>query len=320
MQPGSNEVAAPHAGACLLTGGSGMIGQALAGALEAGGQVVVQAVRGSRPGGNPRRSIPWDPQAATAFADPAALEGLDAVVHLSGANVAAHRWTEAYKREILTSRTESTLALARTLATLRPPPAVLLSASATGFYGDRGNEVLNEASMPGGDFLAQTCRAWEAATAVAEAAGIRVIHLRLGVVLSARGGALGKVLPLFRAGLGGRLGSGRQWMSWIAIDDAVGAIVHLLGLGPAGAGSPRGAVNCVAPYPVTNAEYTGALAQVLHRPAVLPAPAFALRLALGEMADVAVLSSCRALPEALVQSGFCFRFPRIGPALEHLLG
>ncbi len=318
----------------LLTGGSGLVGRAIAGELDRRGFRIVQAVRGERalpPGNGAGNSLQarWQPQADQPFADPALLEGLDVAIHLSGANLAGKRWTEAYKREIVSSRTVSTAALARTLSALERPPRLLISASATGIYGNRGDEVLTEASSLGGDFLSQTCQAWEAATD--PAAGLRVVHLRLGVVLDPGNGALAKVLPLFRAGLGGRLGSGRQWMSWVAIDDLVRAVMHIAGYGadpvqPAGAGVANvrpvrldGPVNCVTPVPVTNAEYTRALAAALHRPALVAAPAFALRLALGEMADAAILASCRALPEKLLASGFRFRFPEIGSALAHLL-
>ncbi len=313
----------------LLTGGSGLVGQAIAAELQ---KLRVQPVLASRATAGPLQSrgagaasetLPWFPAQADAFPEPDRIEELTAVIHLSGANLAARRWSPDYKREIVTSRTQTTAALARTLARLSTPPGVLISASATGFYGDRGDEVLTEQSAPGKDFLAETCEAWEAATRPAVEAGIRVVHLRLGVVLTPKGGALAKVLPLFRAGLGGRLGSGMQWMSWIALDDVVQAVVSLAGLGERAGqdqtGSLAGPVNCVAPAPVTNAEYTRSLARVLHRPAFTAAPAFALRLAVGEMADAALLASCRAVPEKLLGSGFAFRYPAIEPALAHLL-
>ncbi len=326
----------------LLTGASGMVGRALAQAITGRHLRLIQAVRGPAPpsgaGGPQAVQARWNPLAPTPFADPGLLEGLDVAIHLSGANLAAHRWTAAYKKEIVSSRTVSTAAIARTLASLAHPPRLLITASATGIYGDRGDEILTETSPPGRDFLSETCLAWEAATAsaITPANGMRVVHLRLGVVLDPEGGALAKVLPLFRAGLGGRLGNGRQWMSWIAIDDLVRAVMHIAGYGadPApdqsaldtqsadpAAPDPllEGPVNCISPFPVTNAAYTRALAAVLHRPALAAAPAFALRLALGEMADQALLASCRALPARLTASGFRFRFPEIGAALEHLL-
>ncbi len=243
------------------------------------------------------------------------LEGLTAAIHLSGANVAAHRWTPEYMREIEASRVGSTGTLARVLAGLERPPRVFLVASATGIYGDRGDEVLTEDSAPGTGFLAEVCRNWEAAAEPAVVAGIRVVHLRFGVVLSAGEGALGKLAPLFRMGLGGRLGSGRQWMSWMGIEDAVAAVRFLLK-------TPQivGAVNMTAPNPVTNAEFTRVLGRVLHRPALLPAPAFALRLALGRMADEALLASARAMPKRLMDAGFRFAQPTIEEALAAALG
>jgi len=327
-------------GRVLITGGSGLVGRALAAEIERRGLGLVQGVRGRARSSNPAAiEAPWEPEAARPFADTSLLEGVEVAIHLSGANLAGRRWTPAYKREIVSSRTVSTAALARTLASLKQPPRLLIAASAVGIYGDRSDALLTEDSSlgPADDFLTATCKAWEQATQDASAHGIRVVHLRLGVVLDAGGGALAKMLPLFRAGLGGRLGSGQQWMSWIAIDDLVRAVMHLAGYGadaplaspPARvsaedqAGSPvealTGPVNCVSPAPVTNAEYTRALAASLHRPAFATAPAFALRLALGEMADAALLASCRAVPQALLASGFRFRFQEIGPALAHLL-
>jgi uncharacterized protein (TIGR01777 family) len=305
----------------LLTGGSGLVGQALAAGFN---RAEIGVLRAAREAGSVLAAggqvIPWNPRKAKAFEHPAALEGLLAAVHLSGANVAARRWTQEYKKEIVSSRTETTAAVARTLAALKRPPRVLISASATGVYGDRGNEVLTEESALGHDFLSETCVQWEASTSDAEEAGIRVVHLRLGVVLTPAGGALAKMLPLFRAGLGGRLGSGTQWMSWVTLDDVVEAVLYIVGISREGGGTGlRGAVNCIAPFPVTNAEYTKELAGVLHRPAFVVAPAFALRLGLGEMADAALLASCRAVPGKLQASGFQFGYPRLKPALEHLL-
>jgi len=323
-------------GGILLTGGSGLVGRALTAEITRRGLRLVQGVRsGGGSTNDAALQVRWQPEAAKPFADTAPLEGVDVAIHLSGANLAGSRWTAAYKREIVSSRTVSTAAIARTLASLEQPPRLLISASAVGIYGDRGDELLTEDSAlgPADDFLTATCKAWEQATVDASAHGIRVIHLRLGVVLDPGGGALAKMLPLFRAGLGGRLGSGQQWMSWIAIDDLVRAVMHLAGYGAGPAAdvpevSPKlssrvdaiaGPVNCISPAPVTNAEYTRALASTLHRPAFATAPAFALRLALGEMADAALLASCRAVPQALLASGFRFRFPEIGPALAHLL-
>jgi len=225
--------------------------------------------------------------------------------------VAAHRWTAAYKKEIVESRVRTTQALARLLSQLKHPPRAFLCASATGIYGNRGEELLTESSPAGTGFLAETCVAWEAATL--PATGIRVAPVRFGVVLSPDGGALAKMLPLFRIGAGGRLGSGKQWMSWISLPDLISAIFHLL------RAEINGPINFVAPTPVTNAEFTHTLAAALHRPAIVPAPAFALRLALGEMADEALLASQRVLPEKLIQSGFRFEHPDLAAAFAVLL-
>ena len=222
-----------------------------------------------------------------------------AAVHLSGANVSGRRWTESYKREMWTSRVDSTRVLAESLAKLKNPPPVLVAASAVGFYGNRGDEILDEDSPAGRGFFPELCAAWEAAAQPAVEAGIRVVHVRLGVVLSARGGALAKLLPIFRLGLGGPLGDGRAWMSWLGEADAVRAILFA-------AENPllSGAVNMVAPQPVTNAEFTRALGRAVHRPALIPAPAFALRIAFGQMADEALLASTRVLPKRLSAAGF----------------
>jgi hypothetical protein len=244
-------------------------------------------------------------------AEAAALEGFDAVIHLSGANLAARRWTAEYRREIVASRVESTRALATMLASLRQKPRTFVAASAIGFYGDRGDEVVDESSSSGTGFLAEMCRAWEDATAPAEAAGMRVTHMRFGVALAPHDGALAKMLPLFRLGLGGRLGSGEQWVSWIALRDLVAAVLFVLD-----SNELAGAVNLTSPQPVTNTELTRALAQVLHRPAVLPAPAFALRIALGPMADEALMLSTRVAPARLVDAGFRFEYPEIEGALR----
>ncbi len=259
----------------------------------------------------------WNPAAASAIADTAPLEGLAAAIHLSGASVAGHRWTPAWKREMGASRVESTRALAIALAGLRQPPKALLVASATGVYGDRGDDLLDERAEPGSGFLADLCREWEAAAQPAVDAGIRVVHLRFGVVLG-RGGALAKMLPLFRLGLGGRLGSGRQWMSWISLADAVAAMLFALDSNSA-TPALAGPINLTAPNPVTNAEFTRALGRAVHRPAILPAPAFALRLALGQMADGALLSSARAVPARLTDAGFQFTHPTVDEALAEAL-
>jgi uncharacterized protein (TIGR01777 family) len=292
----------------LVTGSSGLIGTALVAELEAAGHRPIRLVRG-RAGGD---TISWDPAAGTI--EKAALEGVDAVVHLAGAGIGDHRWTDAYRREIRGSRTSSTELLARTLAALDRRPSVLLSGSAIGYYGDRGDEVLTESSGPGTGFLAEVCVAWEAATRPAEEAGIRVTHLRTGIVLSGQGGALKKQLPLFRAFLGGHFGNGRQWQSWIALDDEVGAIVHLLDH------EAGGAVNLTAPNPVTNSDFAKALGRALGRPAVVPVPAFGPRLLLGrEMADALLFASQRVQPNALEASGYAFAQPDLDGALGSVL-
>jgi len=295
----------------MLSGASGMLGTALRQALAERDARVLQLVRGNPVGAGQLR---WNPMVEDAVADSAPLEGLGTAIHLSGASLAAHRWSPAYKRELWLSRVESTRALAVTLAGLREPPATLLVASAIGFYGSRGDESLDETSGAGSGFMADLCREWEAAAQPAVEAGIRVVHLRLGVVLGREGGALAKMLPLFRLGLGGRLGSGRQWMSWISLEDAVAAILFAMDT-PA----LSGPVNLTAPQPVTNAEFTRALARAVHRPAMLPAPAFALRIALGEMADEALLASARVVPSRLAGAGFAFANPTVGEALAAAL-
>ncbi len=289
-----------------VTGASGFIGAGLAARLEADGDTVVRIGRGpAAPGG-----LSWDPAAGRL--DPAGLEGLDGVVHLAGAGLASGRWSAARQRELRASRIEATRLLSGTLAALDRPPAVLLSASAIGYYGDRGDEELTETSPPGTGFLAELCRAWEAETAAASDAGIRVVHLRTGIVLSKAGGALAKQLPLFRLGLGGRLGSGRQQMSWISFGDEVGAIMFALR-----ADRLRGAANLTGPAPVTNAAFTAALGREVRRPARLAVPAVALRLVLGAgLADEALLSGQRVLPAALLAAGYQFAHPDIETALR----
>jgi uncharacterized protein (TIGR01777 family) len=259
-------------------------------------------------------TILWNPSSSRPIADLDGLAGIDAVVHLSGANVAAGRWTPKYKREIVSSRVDTTRALVAAITQLTPRPRVLVCASAIGVYGDRGDEILPEAAAPGTGFLAETCVGWENAARAAEDAGIRVVHARFGVVLSPAGGALAKLLPLFRLGLGGNLGDGRAWMPWITLDDAVAVLRYCIR-----EESLHGPVNAVAPQAVTNAEFTRALGAALHRPTVIPAPAFALRLAFGEMADEALLASCRVVPQELRQAGFQFTDPQIAPALRRLL-
>ena len=294
-----------------VSGASGLVGAALVPFLTTGGHRVRRLVR-ARPQPD-SDTIVWDPQAGTI--DTAALAGVSAVVHLAGESVAGGRWTDARKARIRDSRTRGTRLLCETLASLSPRPATLVSASAIGYYGDRGAEQLDEQSTSGRGFLAEVCRQWEEATAPAVAAGIRVVHLRIGVVLSPAGGALATMLPPFQVGAGGRLGAGTQYMSWISIDDLLGTILHTLrteGL--------RGPVNAVAPRPMSNAEFTRGLGRVLARPTFLPVPAAVLRLALGEMAGEMLLGGACVRPARLLESGYRFRHPDLESALRHVLG
>ena len=293
-----------------VTGASGLIGSAVSRRLEAAGHRVCRLVRRTAGPGE----ISWDPAAGAL--DPATLEGTDAVVHLSGENVGA-RWTTERKARIRSSRVASTRLLSETLAGLQRPPEVLVSASAVGIYGNRGDEVLTEESPPGDptrDFLVSVTQEWERAAEPARVEGIRVVHPRFGVVLSAAGGALRKMLLPFRLGLGGRFGSGKQWMSWISIDDAAEA-VHRGLLDEA----LQGPINVTAPGPVTNRDFTRTLARVLSRPAPFAVPAAALRFALGEMAGGTILSSTLAVPATLLQADFRFSHPDLESALQHVL-
>lgn len=291
----------------LISGASGLIGSALARRLAASHEIV-RLVRGKTAG---VREIVWNPEEGILDAGP--LENIEAVVNLAGENIASGRWTAAKKSRIRASRVDGTSLLARTLANLPSPPRVFVSASAIGFYGDRGSEELDESSGAGFGFLAEVCRAWEAATAPAAEAGIRVVLARFGVVLAREGGALARMLPLFRFGLGGQLGSGRQYMSWIALEDAVGAISFLLENA-----SLHGPVNITSPKPVTNRHFTTLLGRVLRRPTFMHAPAWALRFALGEMADEMLLTSTRALPRRLLESGYRFAKPELETTLREL--
>ena len=293
-----------------VTGSRGLVGSALVPFLTTGGHRVTRLIRGASVG---RDEAAWDP--AGGLADPSRLEGLDAVVHLAGENIAAGRWTAERKAEIRRSRVEGTRRLCEALARLAQPPKVLVSASAIGFYGDRGAEALTEESPGGTGFLSDVCREWEAATEPASRAGIRVVPLRFGMILTPAGGALRKMLLPFNLGLGGRVGNGNQFMSWLSIDDAIGAIHQCIRTE-----TLRGAVNAVAPTPATNAEFTRTLARVLRRPALIPVPQFAARLAFGEMADALLLASAGVIPARLQESGYDFRFPDLEGALRHLLG
>jgi uncharacterized protein (TIGR01777 family) len=290
-----------------ITGSTGLIGKALVRALRDEGLTVIRLVR--RPA-TAEDEVRWDPFGEV---DSGALEGVDAVVHLAGAGLGDHRWTETYKRQLRDSRVEGTRTLSRALAGLSRRPAVLVSGSAVGFYGDTGDVAVDESGSGGEGFLAALCRDWEAAAQPAVDAGIRVVHPRTGVVLSREGGLLGKVLPLFRIGLGGRLGGGRQWMSWITLADQVAALRFLLHDGL------QGPVNLTAPEPVTNAAFTSAVGRALHRPAPFIVPAPALRLALGEFADEGALVSQRVVPDRLTKAGFTFQHPDIDTALAAVL-
>jgi uncharacterized protein (TIGR01777 family) len=295
----------------LVTGATGLIGSALVPFLTTGGHQVFRLVRTTaRP---EAAEIPWDP-ATGSIATPA-LEGLDAIVHLAGESIASGRWSAEKKARIRDSRVQGTGVLCEALTQLASPPRVLVSASAIGYYGDRGATVLREDSRPGSDFLADVCRAWEAATTPAVQRGIRVVLLRLGMVLSPTGGALARMLLPFKMGAGGVIGSGQQYMSWIALDDSIGAMHHALITE-----SLCGPVNAVAPHPVTNREFTKTLGRVLRRPTLVPLPAFAARLAFGEMADALLLASTRVEPARLLESGYAFRYPDLTSALRHLLG
>ncbi len=295
----------------LMTGSTGLVGTALISLLENEGHQVSPLVRGKPRAGT--SEIEWHPD-RNGIVIRDALEGHDAAIHLAGESVVEGRWTPEKKQRIRESRVKGTALLAEALAQLGRPPRVLASASAIGIYGNRGDELLDEASAPGNDFLADVCSEWEAATASAEEAGIRVAHLRFGIVLSEQGGALAKLLTPFKLGAGSKLGSGKQWMSWVAIDDAIAAIYKVVG-----ADDMNGAVNIVAPNPVTNAEFTETLGRVLERPTIFSVPAFAARLAFGEMADAALLASQRVEPIKLKQHGFEFQYPQLEAALRSLL-
>ncbi len=288
-----------------------MLGTALRDAFVSRNTLIINLVRSAPVESN---QLQWNPASVQAIAHSEGLEDLTAAIHLSGANLAAHRWTPEYKKEIGESRIGSTRALATSLARLSHPPKMLLVASAVGIYGNRGNELLDETSPLGAGFIADVCQEWEAAAKPAADAGIRVVHLRFGVVLAAGQGVLGRLVPLFRMGLGGRLGNGRQYMSWISLPDALAAVFFVLE-----SPSLTGPVNFTAPNPVTNAQFTTALATQLHRPAFLSVPGFALRLALGDMAGETLLSGARAYPAKLAAAGFQFSHASLVHALPAVL-
>lgn len=298
----------------LVSGGTGYIGSALGRWLTAAGHdVSVLTRRAPAPPAPARRVFQWDPRAGRMEAS--ALEGRDAVVHLAGENLAEGRWSEARKRRIAESRVGATRFLAESIAGVEVPPRVLVSASAVGYYGHRGEELLTEESAAGGGFLADLCGEWETATAPAARRGVRVVIARIGVVLGPGGGALAKMLLPFRLGLGGPLGGGRQWMSWIALDDLIAAVAFAIAHEDF-----SGPVNAVAPEPVRSRDLARVLGNVLGRPAIVSAPAWALKLLFGEMAEEALLSSARAAPTKLLAAGYTFRYPRLAEALRHALG
>jgi uncharacterized protein len=292
----------------VVSGATGLIGTALRESLVADGHQVLALTRREKL--PPLETITWD--VSNGRFDASALEGIDAVVHLAGEPI-AQRWNEVRKRAIVDSRIKSTRLLVEALKSLGKRPRVFVCASAIGFYGDRGDEELVETSPPGNGFLPETCQAWEHAAMEAMGLGLRTVVLRTGIVLSTRGGALGKMLPPFRLGAGGPVGSGEQWMSWIHIDDHIGALRFILDKDDLMA-----AVNATAPSPVRNRDFGRALGRALSRPAFMPAPAFALKLAFGEMASI-LLEGQRVLPKKLLDNGYRFRFPELGPALKDLL-
>jgi uncharacterized protein (TIGR01777 family) len=286
-----------------ISGASGLIGTALVGHLRSEGHTVQRLVRRKAQAPD---EIQWDP--ASDSVDIAALTGVDAIIHLAGANVGDHRWTKKYRAEILNSRLLGTTAIAHAVTTVAPK--VFISASAIGYYGETGNRAVTESDRGGDDFLAAVCREWEAAADLAS--NTRVVKIRTGLVLEPTGGALGRMLPLFRFGVGGKLGSGKQWWSWITLHDQIRAICHLL------ESDISGPVNLTSPNPVTNQEFTAALARALHRPALLPVPGFALKIALGGF-STEILGSKKVLPQALLDSGFTFDYPHITSALDELV-
>lgn len=293
----------------VITGASGLIGTKLTKAFEADGKRVLRAVR--RPA-KTDQEVSWDPANGTIERDK--LEGVEAVVHLAGAGIAAKRWTESYKKTILESRVQGTTLIAETIASLENKPRVFACASAIGYYGDRGNTELDENATSGEGYLPDVCVEWEKSCEAALAAGIRTVNMRIGVVLSTEGGALKEMLMPFKLGGGGILGNGKQYFSWIELDDIVRAMQFVVGNE-----SLSGPVNLVSPNPVTNREYTKTLGRVLSRPTILPMPAFAARLLFGEMADALLLASTRVVPSELTQAGFNYQHAELEPALRHVL-
>jgi uncharacterized protein (TIGR01777 family) len=295
----------------LVSGSTGLIGSALVRDLADEGHIVTRLVRTSS--GTGGDAVLWDPEKGTV--DCKGLAGHDAVVHLAGENIAGSSWTPKRKALIRDSRVRGTKLLCETLSRLERPPATLVCASAVGYYGDRGRELLREDNPPGKGFLSEVCREWEEVSEELARTGVRVVNLRIGMVLSPEGGALAKMLPVFRAGAGGRIGSGEQYVSWISLPDLVGVIRHALATD-----SLEGPVNAVTPHPVTNREFTKSLGRILGRPTVAPLPAFAAKLLFGEMADELLLASARTEPAKLLASGYRFHLPDLEGALRFLLG
>ena len=293
----------------LVSGSHGLVGKALTTSLVNAGHEIVSLVRQSANDSE----IEWHPNQGKINGEQ--LEGFDVVVHLAGESIASGRWTEEKKRKIRESRVKGTELLSSALARLSQPPSTFISASAIGFYGSRGDELLTEESAPGDGFLPEVCVAWEKATGQAEAKGIRTIHPRFGIILDEKGGALERMLTPFRMGVGGKVGNGKQWMSWIALEDVINALRFLID-----EPGSEGPVNFTAPRPVTNADFTEALGSVLSRPTLFSVPAFAARLAFGEMADELLLSSAKVEPERLKESGYQFKHPELSSALKAILG
>lgn len=294
----------------VVSGSSGLVGRWLCADLESAGMDVVRLVRSERHASE-AGAVLWKPDEHRL--DPAVLSGAAAVVNLNGRSIAGGRWTDAVKADLRASRLDSTTTLVSAIASAADPPPLLVSASATGYYGDRGDEVLTETSSPGEDFLAELARDWEAAAMQARSDRTRVVALRFGIIIG-RGGALEKMLTPFKLGLGGPLGSGRQWWSWIAMEDVIGIVRFMLERNDV-----SGVLNAVAPQPIRNRDFTSVLGSILRRPTVLPAPAFALRAAMGEMADALLLASTRVVPAALEASGYDFRVPDLADAIRRSL-
>jgi uncharacterized protein (TIGR01777 family) len=290
----------------IVTGSTGMVGTDLCAQLQADGHEVARLVR--RPAAVDNE-IQWNPADGTIEADK--LEGCDAIIHLAGENIAGRRWSDAFKSKIRDSRVKGTRLLAEAVAGLNSPPSVVVCASAIGYYGDRGEEVMLEDSLPGDDFLANICQEWERAADPLRSRGIRTVHLRIGVILSSKGGALAKMLFPFKMGVGGVIGDGRQYMSWVSLDDAIGALMHCMNRTDL-----QGPVNGTSPNPATNREFTKTFGKVLNRPTILPMPAFVAKLAFGEMGQALMLASTRVVPKKLQDTGYQFRYSNLEDAIQ----